>query len=223
MGMSTMFYVCADALPVFVQERHIYLRETAHNSYRRLSYVLANAVVSFPPLVILSLAFAVITFFAVGLAGGGASFAFFALIVLASLWAGSGFVTFLSAVVPHVMVGYTVVVAILAYFLLFSGFFINRDRIPNYWIWFHYISLVKTPIGGMTEAVKLKVLGAISATLGTNMTAATCVVTGADVLTQQAVTDLGKWMCLMVTAAFGFFFRALFYVVLLVGSKNKRK
>ncbi|XP_047044590.1 ABC transporter G family member 16-like [Lolium rigidum] len=250
MGMSTMFYVCADALPVFVQERHIYLRETAHNAYRRISYVLANAVVSFPPLVVLSLAFAVTTFFAVGLAGGGSSFLFFSLIILASLWAGSGFVTFLSAVVPHVMLGYTVVVAILAYFLLFSGFFINRDRIPDYWIWFHYMSLVKypyqavlqnefsdasrcfargiemfegTPIAGMSEAVKMKVLHAIGNTLGTHMTAQTCVVTGADVLKQQAVTDLGKWMCLLVTAGFGFFFRALFYVVLLVGSKNKRK
>ncbi|XP_051224821.1 ABC transporter G family member 1-like [Lolium perenne] len=250
MGMSTMFYVCADALPVFVQERHIYLRETAHNAYRRISYVLANAVVSFPPLVVLSLAFAVTTFFAVGLAGGGSSFMFFSLIILASLWAGSGFVTFLSAVVPHVMLGYTVVVAILAYFLLFSGFFINRDRIPDYWIWFHYMSLVKypyqavlqnefsdasrcfargiemfegTPIAGMSEAVKMKVLHAIGNTLGTHMTAQTCVVTGADVLKQQAVTDLGKWMCLLVTAGFGFFFRALFYVVLLVGSKNKRK
>jgi hypothetical protein len=159
-------------------------------------------------------------------------------------------VTFLSAVVPHVMLGYTVVVAILAYFLLFSGFFINRDRIPDYWIWFHYMSLVKypyqavlqnefsdasrcfargiemfegTPIAGMSEAVKMKVLHAIGNTLGTHMTAQTCVVTGADVLKQQAVTDLGKWMCLLVTAGFGFFFRALFYVVLLVGSKNKRK
>ncbi|CAM0949472.1 unnamed protein product [Alopecurus aequalis] len=250
MGMSTMFYVCADALPVFVQERHIYLRETAHNAYRRISYVLSNAFVSFPPLVILSLAFAVTTFFAVGLAGGGSSFFFFVLIILASLWAGSGFVTFLSAVVPHVMLGYTVVVAILAYFLLFSGFFINRDRIPSYWIWFHYISLVKypyqavlqnefggatrcfargielfdgTPIAGMTEAVKMKVLGAIGTALGTSMTASTCVVTGADVLAQQAVTDMSKWMCLLVTVAFGFFFRALFYVVLLVGNKNKRR
>ncbi|KAL5202634.1 hypothetical protein ABZP36_013586 [Zizania latifolia] len=250
MAMSTMFYVCADALPVFVQERHIYLRETAHNAYRRLSYVLANAVVAFPPLVLLSLAFAVTTFFAVGLAGGGASFLFFVLIVLASFWAGSGFVTFLSAVVPHVMLGYTVVVAILAYFLLFSGFFINRDRIPDYWIWFHYLSLVKypyeavlqnefgdatrcfsrgvemfdgTPIGRMPEAVKLKVLDAISHTLSSNMTANTCVTTGADVLVQQAVTDISKWKCLLVTVAWGFFFRALFYVVLLVGSKNKRK
>jgi hypothetical protein len=43
MAMSTMFYhVCADALPVpvFVQGRHIYLRETANNSYRHISYVL---------------------------------------------------------------------------------------------------------------------------------------------------------------------------------------
>uniref|UniRef100_A0A0D9VIV3 ABC transporter G family member 5 n=1 Tax=Leersia perrieri TaxID=77586 RepID=A0A0D9VIV3_9ORYZ len=250
MAMSTMFYVCADALPVFVQERHIYLRETAHNAYRRVSYVVANSVVAFPPLVILSLAFAVTTFFAVGLAGGGSSFAFFFLIVLASFWAGSGFVTFLSAVVPHVMLGYTVVVAILAYFLLFSGFFINRDRIPNYWIWFHYMSLVKypyqavmqnefrdatrcfargiqmfegTPIARLPETVKMSVLNAIGNTLGTNMTADTCVVTGADVLAQQAVMDIGRWKCLLVTVAFGFLFRFLFYIVLLLGSKNKRR
>ncbi|GJM94415.1 hypothetical protein PR202_ga11056 [Eleusine coracana subsp. coracana] len=250
MAMSTMFYVCADALPVFVQERHIYLRETAHNAYRKISYVLANAVVAFPPLVLLSLAFACTTFWAVGLAGGGKAFLFFVAVVLASFWAGSGFVTFLSAVVPHVMLGYTVVVAILAYFLLFSGFFITRERIPDYWIWFHYLSLVKypyqavlqnefgdatrcfsrgiemfdgTPVGRMPAAVKRKVLDAISATLGNNLTTDTCVVTGADVLTQQGVTDIGKWKCLLVTVAWGFFFRALFYVVLLVGSKNKRK
>ncbi|KAL6865410.1 hypothetical protein ACP4OV_016561 [Aristida adscensionis] len=250
MAMSAMFYICADALPVFVQERHIYLRETAHNAYRRVSYVLANAVVAFPPLVLQALAFAVTTFWAVGLAGGGESFLFFFLIVLASFWAGSGFVTFLSGVVPHVMVGYTVVVAILAYFLIFCGFFIDRHRIPDYWIWFHYLSLVKypyqavlqnefqdasrcfsrgvqmfdgTPIGRLPEAAKLKVLHAISTTLENNMTASTCVTTGADVLAQQAVTDIGKWKCLLVTVAWGFFFRILFYVVLLVSSKNKRK
>ncbi|RLN30617.1 ABC transporter G family member 16-like [Panicum miliaceum] len=250
MAMSTMFYVCADALPVFVQERHIYHRETAHNAYRRISYGLANAVVAFPPLVLLSLAFALITFWAVGLAGGASSFLFFVLIILASFWAGSGFVTLLSAVVPHVMLGYTVVVAILAYFLLFSGFFINRDRIPEYWTWFHYLSLVKypyqavlqnefgvasrcfsrgvemfdgSPIGRLPETVKLRVLDAISATLGTNVTANTCITTGADILAQQAVTDIGRWKCLLVTVAWGFVFRALFYVVLLVGSKNKRR
>jgi hypothetical protein len=249
-AMSTMFYTCADALPVFLQERYVFLRETAYGAYRHVSYVLSNAIVSFPPLVVLSLAFAFTTFFAVGLAGGVSGFAFYTLAILASFWAGSGFVTFLSGVIPHVMIGYTVVVAILAYFLLFSGFFINRDRIPAYWLWFHYMSLVKypfegvlqnefgragecfvrgaqifdnSPIGRLPEAVKERVLASISSSLGYRIAPDTCVATGMTVLGQVAVTQLGKWECLLVTAAWGFFFRILFYFSLVLGSKNKRR
>nr|CAD1822070.1 unnamed protein product [Ananas comosus var. bracteatus] len=52
--MSTTFYTCADALPVFLHERNVFMRETAYNAYRRSSYVLANALVSFPPLLLLA-------------------------------------------------------------------------------------------------------------------------------------------------------------------------
>ncbi|RCV28026.1 hypothetical protein SETIT_5G372800v2 [Setaria italica] len=249
-AMSTMFYTCADALPVFLQERYVFLRETAYGAYRRASYVLSNSIVSFPPLVVLSLSFALTTFFAVGLAGGLPGFAFYTLAILASFWAGSGFVTFLSGVIPHVMIGYTVVVAILAYFLLFSGFFINRDRIPGYWIWFHYLSLVKypfegvlqnefgrsgecfvrgaqifdnSPLAALPDAVKARVLASISSALGVGIGVDTCVVTGRGVLQQAAVTQLGKWECLLVTAAWGFLFRLFFYFSLVLGSKNKRR
>ncbi|XP_072996122.1 ABC transporter G family member 5-like [Typha latifolia] len=248
--MSTMFYTCADALPVFLQERYIFMRETAYNAYRRSSYVLSHAIVGFPPLILLSLAFAATTYFAVGLAGGFSGFVFFNLIILASFWAGSGFVTFLSGVVTHVMLGYTVVVALLAYFLLFSGFFINRDRIPDYWIWFHYLSLVKypyeavlqnefsdptkcfvrgvqmfdnTPLGSLPDAIKVTVLQSISTSLGVNLNSTTCITTGPDFLRQQAVTDLTKWDCFFITVAWGFLFRFLFYISLLLGSKNKRR
>ncbi|XP_078166005.1 ABC transporter G family member 6-like [Carex rostrata] len=249
-GMTTMFFLCADALPVFLQERFIYVRETSHNAYRKASYVISNAIVTFPPLVFLSLAFALITFFLVGLAGGGLAFLFFVLIILASFWAGSGFVSFLSAVVPQVIIGYTVVVAILSYFLLFSGFYVNRDRIPNYWIWFHYLSLVKypyeavlhnefgssnacfsrgvqmfygTPIGEMNTTVQEKVLAVISQTLHLNLSANTCMTTGSDILKEQAVTQLSKWNCLFVTVAWGFLWRFIFYITLLLGNTNKRK
>ncbi|KAF9594995.1 hypothetical protein IFM89_035969 [Coptis chinensis] len=195
-------------------------------------------------------AFAATTFWAVGLAGGSSGFLFFFLTILASFWAGSSFVTFLSGVIPHVMLGYTVVVAILAYFLLFSGFFINRDRIPPYWIWFHYMSLVKypfegvlqnefddpikcfvrgiqifdnTPLGAVAPALKVNLLKALSKTLGMNITSTTCVTTGSDILKQQGITDLSKWGCLWITVAWGFFFRILFYFSLLLGSKNKRR
>ncbi|KAL6011182.1 ABC transporter G member 20 [Asimina triloba] len=249
-AMSTTFYTCADALPVFLQERYIFMRETAYNAYRRSSYVLSNALVAIPSLIILSLAFAATTFFAVGLAGGAQGFFFFFVIILASFWAGSSFVTFLSGVVSHVMLGFTVVVAILAYFLLFSGFFINRDRIPPYWIWFHYISLVKypyeavlqnefkdvtdcfvtgaqmfdnTPLGNVPAAMKGSILKALSGALGVKITSTTCVTTGTDILKQQGITDLTKWDCLWITLAWGFLFRILFYIALLLGSKNKRR
>ncbi|KAK1320656.1 ABC transporter G family member 6 [Acorus calamus] len=249
-AMSTTFYTCADALPVFLHERYIFMRETAYNAYRRSSYVLSNAIVAVPSLVFLSAAFAFTTFFAVGLAGGIKGFIYYFLIILASFWAGSSFVTFLSGVVSHVMLGYTVVVAILAYFLLFSGFFINRDRIPPYWIWFHYISLVKypyeavlqnefgsttkcfvtgsqifdnTPLGNLSPAMKEGLLKGLSASLGVNITASTCVTRGTDILKQQGITDLSKWDCLWITVAWGFLFRILFYFALLLGSKNKRR
>ncbi|KAK3147611.1 hypothetical protein QOZ80_3BG0284590 [Eleusine coracana subsp. coracana] len=249
-GMATMFYTSADALPVFLIQRYIYLRETAHNAYRRSSYTLSNAVVAFPPLVLLSLAFTSITFFSVGLAGGAEGFVFFTLIVLASFWAGSGFVTFLSGVVPHVIIGYTVVVAVLAYFLLFSGFFVTRDRIPGYWIWFHYLSLIKypyqavmqnefgadpakcfmrgvqmfdgTPMGELPEDTKVNVLNAMSRSMRVDFNSTSCITTGPDILARQAVTDLGKWACLWVTLAWGFLFRLFFYLTLLLGSRNKR-
>ncbi|XP_071734555.1 ABC transporter G family member 6-like [Rutidosis leptorrhynchoides] len=248
-AMSTTFYTCADALPIFVQERFIFMRETAYNAYRRSSYVLSQSLVAIPAIVCVSLAFAIITFWAVGLDGGSSGFFFYFGIILASYWAGSSFVTFLSAVVPHVLIGFVVVVAMLAYFLLFSGFFINRDRIPDYWIWFHYISLVKypyeavlhnefqdpnkcfargtqifdnSPLALSDDSIKLKLLENMSETLGYNITSTTCLTTGADFLKQQGVTDLSKWDCLWITMAWGFFFRVLFYFCLLLGSKNKR-
>ncbi|XP_062117095.1 ABC transporter G family member 20-like [Humulus lupulus] len=248
-AMSTTFYTCAEAIPVFLQERYIFMRETAYNAYRRSSYVLAHSLISIPSLVFLSLTFAATTFWAVGLAGGLSGFFFFFFTIFAAFWAGSSFVTFLSGVVTHVMLGYTVVVAILAYFLLFSGFFISRDRIPPYWLWFHYISLVKypyeavlqnefddpikcfvrgvqlfdqSPLGAVPVSLKGELLKSMSKTLGMNITGSTCVTTGTDILTQQGITDISKWNCLWITIAWGFFFRILFYFTLLLGSKNKR-
>ncbi|XP_075637048.1 ABC transporter G family member 20-like [Castanea sativa] len=249
-AMSTTFYTCAEAIPVFLQERYIFMRETAYNAYRRSSYVLAHSIISIPSIIFLSFTFAAITFWAVGLAGGLQGFFFFLFTIFASFWAGSSFVTFLSGVVAHVMLGYTVVVAILAYFLLFSGFFITRDRIPVYWLWFHYLSLVKYPYEGVLQnefddpvkcfvrgvqmfdntplrlvpdTVKVDLLKSISTTLGMNITSTTCVTTGSDILKQQGITDISKWNCLWITLAWGFFFRILFYFSLLLGSKNKRR
>ncbi|KAJ4744866.1 ABC transporter G family member 2 [Rhynchospora pubera] len=249
-AVSTMFYICAESLPTFLEERYIFIRETAHNMYRQSSYVISRTISSFPPLIVLSLTFALITFFAVGLAGGFPGLLFFMATILASFWAGSGFALFLSSILSHIVLGYAVVVAFLRFFVIFSGFFINRDRIPHYWIWFHYLSLVKypyeaamqnefsdpnkcfvrgvqmfdnTPVEPYPYQTKVNLLTNISRSLRMNLTSTTCITTGPALLKRDAVTDLSKWNCLWTLVAWGFFFRFIFYIFLLAGSKNKRK
>ncbi|KAJ7549772.1 hypothetical protein O6H91_07G085800 [Diphasiastrum complanatum] len=144
-AVSTTFYSCIDCLPTFLQERYIFTRETAHNAYRKSAYVVANTIIYIPFLGILSIAFTCTIWWLVGLSGNGHNLLFFFLIIWASFWTGNSFATLLSAVISNVIVGFTVVIALLAYFLLLSGFFIGRDRIPHYWLWFHYISIIKYP------------------------------------------------------------------------------
>ncbi|KAL1200880.1 ABC transporter G family member 19 [Cardamine amara subsp. amara] len=247
--VPTMFYCCLDNVPVFIQERYIFLRETTHNAYRTSSYVISHSLVSLPQLLGPSLVFSTITFWTVGLSGGLEGFFFYSLIVYACFWSGSSVVTFISGVIPNIMLSYMVTIAYVAYCLLLSGFYINRDRIPIYWLWFHYISLLKYPyeavlinefgdpsrcfvkgvqvfdstlLGGVSDLEKVKLLETLSRSLGTRITETTCLRTGSDLLAQQGITQFSKWDCLWITLASGLFFRTLFYFVLLFGSRNKR-
>ena len=65
--------------------------ETAQNTHRRSSYVIAHALVSLP-----SFALSVTTFWAAGLDRGLLGFLFYFSMNSAAFWAGSSVVTFIS-------------------------------------------------------------------------------------------------------------------------------
>lgn len=249
-AMTTIFYNCAREIPALLQERNIFIRETSYNAYRVSSYVLAHALASIPSMITLSLVFALTTFWAVGLAGGFSGFLFFFITMFASYWAGTSFMAFVAGFIPNIQIGFTIVVAILGLSLLFCGFYISHDEIPSYWIWFHYVSLVKypfqgalqneygdpnrcfltglqffdgTPFDGLPNSTKIELLQSMSNVLGRNITGSTCLTTGMKILEQKGITDISKWKCIWILVAFGFLFRVLFYFTLLFGSKNKRR
>ncbi|MCL7051839.1 hypothetical protein MKW94_025746 [Papaver nudicaule] len=219
--VGCIFYVATDALAVFIQERYIFMRETAYNSYRRSSYILYHSVMVIPTLLASSLAMSLITFWAVSLDGGLSSFSFYFLVIFASSWAANSLVTLVSGLVSQVMVGATIAISIVGAFVLYSGFFMPRDSIPSYWIWLHYISAVKYPF----QAIVVNEFDKPDLCLveiGAEPTKS-CAVTGLDVIKRLNATDLSKWSCLWITLAFGVLYRIMFYFALLFGGKNKRK
>ncbi|KAK8512242.1 hypothetical protein V6N13_097095 [Hibiscus sabdariffa] len=248
-SVSTIFFTCSTEAPEFIQERFIFIRETAYNAYRRSSYVLARSLISIPALIVLSLSFSLIAFPAIGLAGGISGFIFFFLTVFGTFWAGTSLVAFISGLFPDYFMAFVMSVGLVSYYLFFCGFLISRKRLPKYWLWIHYISLVKypyeafmrnefraskcftrgpqmfanTPIGSLPRSVQDDMLSSMGKSLGTNFTDSTCITTGTDALKLQGINQLSKWNCLLVIIAWGFFFRILFYLSLLFGSKNKRK
>ncbi|XWS55738.1 hypothetical protein CRYUN_Cryun09bG0026300 [Craigia yunnanensis] len=204
-SIATIFFNCITEVPTFIQERYIFMRETAYNSYRRSSYVLARSLIHIPLLFNLSLSFSMITFWAVGLAGGVSGFLFFFFTILASFWAGSSFAAFISGLVPDVFLAFVSGIAIVSYFLFLCGFLVARDRLPRYWVWFHYASLVKYPyeallqnefldptkcfargvqlfdqsaLGTLPTSMKSDLLASMGNVLGRNITSSTCLTTG---------------------------------------------
>ncbi|KAI5647737.1 hypothetical protein M9H77_33742 [Catharanthus roseus] len=150
-AVTTVFYLSAEGWGSSLQERNIIMRETSTNSYRKSSYLISHGFSWIPSLLLLSIAFSTITFCGVGLDGGFKGFLFYFGIIFGSFWTGNSFVTLMIELVPQVFLGFTTIVASLSCFLFFCGLYISRDRIPSYWIWFHYLSIKKYPYQALMQ------------------------------------------------------------------------
>ncbi|XP_026411904.1 ABC transporter G family member 6-like [Papaver somniferum] len=218
--VATIFFGCTDVLAVFLQERYIFMRETAYNSYRHSSYVLYHSILVIPSLFIFSILLASLTFWPIGLDGGFSSFLLYFLAIFLSFWTANSLVSLVSGLVSQVVLGYTIILPIITAFLQFGGFFIQRDRIPAYWTWFHYISVLKYPY----QAILLNEFENPNMCLVEGIAPdKSCLLTGQDIVRKQGATDLSKWSCLWITLAMGVLYRIFFYISLLFGCKNKRK
>ena len=126
------FFSSNDAVPAFIQERFIFIRETSHNAYRASTYTIAGIITHMPFILLQATSYAVIVWFALKLRG---PFLYFLLVLFVSLLSTNSFVVFVSSVVPNYILGYAVVIAFTALFFLFCGYFLNSQDIPHFWRW----------------------------------------------------------------------------------------
>ncbi|RWR74074.1 ABC transporter G family member 17-like protein [Cinnamomum micranthum f. kanehirae] len=208
------FFSSNDAVPAFIQERYIFVRETSHNAYRASCYTIAGLITYLPFLAVQAGTYAGIVWFALGLRG---PFLYFLLILYASLLSTNSFVVFVSSVVPTYILGYAAVIAFTALFFLFCGYFLNSHDIPKYWKWMNNISTMKYPYEGL-------LMNQFQSTHIFMYDPKGNAVTGNMILQQMSISrdERDKWNMVIYLLGWAVFYRVLFYFVLRFFSKNQR-
>ncbi|XP_054791485.1 ABC transporter G family member STR2-like [Prosopis cineraria] len=208
------FFSSNDAVPAFIQERFIFIRETSHNAYRASSYTIAGIITHTPFLVLQASVYAIIVWFALKLQG---PFLYFVLVLFVSLLSTNSFVVFVSSVVPNYILGYAAVIAFTALFFLFCGYFLSSKDIPIYWRWMNKISTMTYPYEGLliNQYRNSDVFG--SSLDGID-------ITGFDILNSLHIStdSFRKWENVIIMLFWAVLYRILFYLVLRFASKNQR-
>lgn len=196
--------------PLFFSEIFIVERETSGGAYRAISHVLSSTFVQFPFQFILAFIYSVIGWWTVGFPDNEERFLFQVLILFVILNAGFNLAIMMCSVLPNAMAANTTTSSILFIMLFFSGYFLSREKIPDYWIYLHYLSLFK--YGLDAEHVN-----------GFQGYAETDSKSNEYVLDEYGVKGVNKWTGIGVLIAFIIFFRVVFYFAFVATYNGKRK
>ncbi|KAK4283386.1 hypothetical protein QN277_000339 [Acacia crassicarpa] len=233
-SVCLVFFSSNDAVPSFILERFIFIRETSHNAYRASSYVISSLIVYLPFFAVQGFTFALITKFMLKLKGG---LLYFWLTLFTSLITTNAYVMLVSALVPSYITGYAVVIATTALFFLTCGFFLKRTQIPLYWRWLHYLSAIKYPYEalltnefhnercytGSLSDLSPGPLGKVKPSEGHDRSNCPSGLLGEDILATMDIQIEKIWFDIVILLAWGVLYRFFFYLVLRFYSKNERK
>ncbi|KAG6554092.1 hypothetical protein Mapa_004007 [Marchantia paleacea] len=201
-----------EGLPIFLQERHILMRETSRGAYRVSSYVLSNQIIFAPFLLVMGLMYSIPVYWLVYLYPTASAFLFFCLVLWLVLLMANAFVSFFAAISPNFIMGNSLISACMGAFFLFSGFFISKDKIPDYWIWMHYISLFKYPFDALLINEYENRLD--TCFVPVDPTTGFCSWTGKQVLRDAGVDHMQKWMDVGIMVGFVLAYRVLSYFLI---------
>ncbi|CAN0896743.1 ABC transporter G family member 23 [Linum grandiflorum] len=210
-SLSFLLSSTVEALPIYLQERQVLMKEASRGSYRISSYVIANTVVFLPFLLAVAILFSVPVYWLAGLNPSIYAFGFFTLTVWLIILMASSLVMFLSAVSPDFIVGNSIICAVLGAFFLFSGYFIPKDSIPKYWIFMYYVSLYRYPLDSLLTNEYWSSRADCFRWSGDDNR---CLMTGNDVLRSRGLESDRRWENVGIMVGFFVLYRVLCWVVL---------
>lgn len=212
-SLSFLLSSTVEALPIYLQERRVLMKEASRGAYKISSYMIANTIVFMPFLFVVSILFAIPLYWIVGLNPSIAAFTFFTFVVWLIVLMASSLVLFLSAISPDFISGNSLICTVLGAFFLFSGYFIPKESIPKYWLFMYYVSLYRYPLDSLLTNEYWSVRNKCFSWLNEG-NYSKCLVSGNDVLKSRGLEKDPRWV--NVGIMFGFFvlYRLLCWIVL---------
>jgi len=135
----------------FHGERTVFTREHRSRMYSLPSYFLSKTTVELPALLLLPLIGATILYWLVGLQPDAGKFFIFAVTMILMSTVGTSIGMFVATLFEDVSQALQLLPLFLMPLMLFSGYMVNDDSIPVYFIWLKYLSPMKY---GLTALVK---------------------------------------------------------------------
>ncbi|KAK7333872.1 hypothetical protein VNO80_30652 [Phaseolus coccineus] len=210
-SLSFLLSSTVEALPIYLQERSVLMKEASRGAYRISSYMIANTFVFLPFLFVVSTLFAVPVYWLVGLNPSLSAFTFFTFVVWLIVLMASSLVLFLSAVSPDFISGNSLICTVLGAFFLFSGYFIPKESIPKYWLFMYYVSLYRYPLDALLTNEYWNVRNECFAH---QIEGSQCLITGFDVLKSRGLERDNRWMNVGIMLGFFVLYRVLCWIIL---------
>ncbi|KAL4561289.1 hypothetical protein LXL04_033453 [Taraxacum kok-saghyz] len=210
-SLSFLLSSTVEALPIYLQERRVLMKEASRGAYKTSSYMIANTIVFLPFLFVIGLLFSIPVYWLVGLDPSVTAFTFFVFVVWLIVLMASSLVLFLSAVSPDFISGNSLICTVLGAFFLFSGYFIPKEVIPKYWMFMYYVSLYRYPLDSWLVN---EYWGRREVCFSGEGSGLKCLMTGEDILKGRGLEWDSRWMNVGVMFGFFVFYRVLCWAIL---------
>ncbi|XP_058191666.1 pleiotropic drug resistance protein 3-like isoform X1 [Rhododendron vialii] len=140
---------CKSIIPYVSSERPVFYRERFAGMYGSWAYALAQVVIEVPHILAQAIIFVIITYPMVGYYWSLIKVLWYFYAVLCTLMYFTYFGMLLSAMTPGLHIAAILQSPFYSTWMLFSGFFIPQQQIPNWWIWMYYLAPTSWTLQGI--------------------------------------------------------------------------
>ncbi len=202
----------------WVEERLLVNRERASGTYGDLAYFLAKVLVETPIHILQTGLFVTIMYWMAQLNQGAVQFFLFYAINISTSLAAVSLYSVIGIMSPNTTVASILIAMFMVLFFQFSGFLINSDRIPVWWIWLkHWSFFSYTYPALMVNEFLGEKFSCVNST-------ATCATTGEEVLANFSIpadaSIVWQWIVVLLGMTVGY--RLLAFIAFTFFQKEKR-